>query len=321
MRELSKILKILTIILILFLHLSSVQAVGKELKLVVVKSKELVQYNNAYAGFVEVMNESGLHFQPKMYNLENNLRPVFEIIDEIIHDKPDLILTIGTRASQEIGFRISNLPIVFLMVLNPESQGLKKSAEYPFNNISGICLDIPVEVQFQVMKQLSSRLRKIAVLYNPKHDSVLINHARIMAEKLGANIIIGEIKTEDDIPGVLKNLRTKSDILWLAPNPHSVSYSSLKYILMYCISNMFPVIGLSKYHVKAGALYALSADYFDTGKQAGELALEIIRNGFMDHQVIITPRKSQLFINKRMAEIMGIKIPTPLLEQVKQIYE
>ena len=294
-------------------------AIAKDVKIVVVKSKDLLQYNKSFDGFREELRKAGVNFQAKMYSLDKSYQPIAEIVTEIIREKPDLILTIGTKASQEISQRISDLPILFSIVLDPEAQGLKHSTARPLKNLSGVCLDIPVEIQFKVLKQALFDLKRIAVLYHPSQDSVMIERAKETATKLGIELIGGEIKSEEDIPPTLKSIRSKSDVLWLITNPQTVSYSSLKYILMFCISNNFPIIGLSEFHVKAGALLALRADYYDTGRQVGKLALEILHKGLPDGQIIIAPRKTRLFVNKKMTEMMGIEIPATILKQAEQI--
>jgi len=40
-----------------------------------------------------------------------------------------------------------------------------------------------------------------------------------------------------------------------------------------------------------------------------------------ENQVILTPQKTKLFINKRTADMMGIAIPIMFLSQAEQVYE
>ncbi|UCE04575.1 MAG: ABC transporter substrate-binding protein [bacterium] len=323
MKELAKKIIISIVFLCLFQFTTShiLQATGKHIKIVVVRSKDQSQYNEAYDGFVEVLREVGISFQAKMYSLDKIIRPIEEIVDEIGYEKPDLILTIGTTAAREISQRISDLPIVFSMVLNPKAQGFIQNADHTVKNLSGVCLDIPLETQFQILKQSQLHLKRIAVLYHPTGDSVLIGQAERIAQKFGIKLVTGKINSENEILSILKNIGNKSDILWLIPNPYTMSYSSLKYILNFCFSSNFPIIGLSEFHVKAGALLALRADYCDNGRQTGDLVVEIIRRDSLADQVIISPRKIQLFVNKRTAAKMGIKLPTAILKQVERIYE
>lgn len=323
MEELSK--KIIVFIIVIGLyHLSissPLRATEKQVKIVVVKSKDLPQYNKSYHGFVEVLKESLVNFQIKVYNLDEKAHSLTEIVAEISHNKPDLILTIGTKASQEITHSITDIPIIFSMVLKPEAQGLKHSTTHPMRNCSGIALDIPLETQFKLYKQSISSLKKVAVLYHPIQDSIFIANAIQTAKKIGIELIARKIKSEEDIPTALRDILSRSDVLWLIPNPYVVNYSSLKYILMFCTSNKIPTIGLSEYHVKAGALLAVRADYHDVGKQSGDLALRVLRKGQVNDQVILRPRKTKLFMNKRTAEMLKVDIPKFIIEQADQIYE
>jgi len=294
---------------------------GKNVKIIVVKSKDVIQYSEAYEGFKNVLKKEGINFQTKLYSIDKSYKLIAEILKEIIHEKPDLILTIGTKASQEIGQQITELPVVFSMVMNPEAQGLKQNITNPEKNLSGVSLDIPIEIQFKFIRQSLSNLTRIGVLYHPIQDSVLVERARRIARKLGLELIAEKIKYEKDIPAILISIRDKSDLLWLIPNPYTMNYYSLKYTLKFCISNNFPIIGLSEFHVKKGAILALRADYHDLGRQTGFLALEVLRNGFLDDQIVVTPKKIKLFVNKKTAEKIGIEIPITILKQAEQVYE
>jgi len=128
-------------------------------------------------------------------------------------------------------------------------------------NPSGVCLDIPIETQLTLVKQVFSNLKAIGILYHPQQDSQLFRQCLDAAQKLNIKIVPGKIQKEEDIPSALKEMRSKSNALLLIPNQYVLNYSSLKYILMYGLSNNFPVIGLSEFHVKAGALLAIRADY------------------------------------------------------------
>ena len=77
---------------------------------------------------------------------------------------------------------------------------------------------------------------------------------------------------------------------------------------------------MSESHVKLGALLAVMAEYQDIGKQAANLALEIIQHDSQQKPVIMSPRKIELYINKRMANLLDIYIPTHIFSQADKVF-
>ncbi|MBN1350346.1 hypothetical protein JXJ21_13105 [candidate division KSB1 bacterium] len=297
------------------------QDAGQQAKLIVVKSKDLPEYEESYKGFMDTLNKGEFDVNPLVFSLDHLQYPNENIIDAIEHQQPDLVLTIGSAAAKLICGKVTRYPILFLMVLNPERQGILQNGGHPFPNVSGVCLDIPPEVETEYIKKSLGQIRKIAILQHPTDDSTYIESVKRAAMNTDFEVAAGKIKTNEDIPSVLKNLRNHNDILWLTANPSLSSFALLKYIFRFCISNNFPILGLSEYHVKAGALLAIRADYFDNGEQAGELALEILRTGPLERQIILSPRKTRLFINRRTADMLSIDIPPEVLKQADQIME
>ena len=311
----------IVVIIIIFSSYYYLFSYEKRKKIYIIKSNNFEQYNESYDGFIKGFEKSKIKFESKIYNLGNSKQSYIAILNEILHNKPDLIHTIGTKASQKISSDIKNIPIIFSMVLNPAKQGLINDMPQLKSNLSGIKLDIPIATQFHTLKQIFRYWKKIAVLYHSNNDLVYIKEVSKIAKKYSVTIIAKKINSEDKIPIALKNLQKESNVLWLIPDPLITNYNTLTYILMFCISNNFPVIGLSEYHLKAGCIMALRPDYYEIGKQASELALQIMDKNYIEKQKILNPRKTKLFINKRAADMMGIEIPNSILLNATQIFE
>lgn len=293
----------------------------QQLKIVIVKSDTLDEYNEAFSGFVAALDDAAIRFQTKVLTLKTDGQQDIDSLITIGSEKPDAIVTIGTMATQHVREKITKLPVFFTMAFNPEKNGIACSDSHSTSNLFGVRLDVPIATQLKLIKQVFSNLKAIGILYHPQQDSQVFRQCREEAHKLNIKIVPGEIQTEEHIPTALKEIRARSNVLLLISNQYVLNYSSLKYILMYGLSNNFPVIGLSEFHVKAGALLAVRADYRDAGRQIGQLIIDVFSNQLIDRQFIYSPQKTKLFINKRTADMMGIAIPVMFLSQAEQVYE
>ncbi|MBD3287349.1 hypothetical protein GF337_00960 [candidate division KSB1 bacterium] len=289
-------------------------------QIVVVKTKDLPQYHQSYIGFINTLHKSGITSFERVINLDKSSFSLEKLESEIYYYQPDLIHTIGTEATLEISRRISDIPIIFSMVLNPEAQGIIKNA-INISNLYGVALDPPIEDQLSTVHRYFPDIRKIAILWNPKYDSIFISKARKLAKEHSIRLNTEELESEQYIETVVGTLFPSNELLWILPNPYTMSYLSMKRVFKYCNFNDFPVFGISEYHVEDGALLGLRADYEDAGKQAGELAVKIIRNEKISNPHILQPRNFKVFINKTTAQKMGFSIPANFLNQAERIYE
>ncbi|MCI0494280.1 hypothetical protein L0Z72_04670, partial [candidate division KSB1 bacterium] len=206
-----KRISVSSVVIILFSILTGLafQANEKQQKIVIVKSDNLDQYNEAFNGFVAALEEAGIQFQTKIFTLKTDDQLIVDSLTTIGSQKPDAILTIGTTATREVSKKITTLPVFFTMVLNPEKNGIANSDTNAITNLSGVCLDIPIETQLKLVKQVFSNLKAIGILYHPLQDSQIFRQCMDEAQKLNIKIAPGEIQTEEDIPTALKNIRAK----------------------------------------------------------------------------------------------------------------
>jgi putative ABC transport system substrate-binding protein len=108
--------------------------------------------------------------------------------------------------------------------------------------------------------------------------------------------------------------------LWIIPDEFICQESVLKRLLQECLKNKIPVIGLSKYFVRSGTLFAATYDYEDIGVQAGEIASEIINGKSPKEISAVLSRKSNLFINLNVARLLGVKIPDGIINKAKGVF-
>jgi putative ABC transport system substrate-binding protein len=300
--------------LTLLLLLSGYSIAANKTIIAVIKSKDITPYNQAIKGFEEYLQEKGINPWLVPYDLEGDDKKAAQIIDEVKQKKPDLILTLGTAATEAAAARIKNIPIVFSVVLNPASN-LRHG-----ENITGAAMDIPPITQFEVLRSVVPATKRIGVLYTMETGQVMEN-ARNAAERLGMTFIAVSVGSEKEVPQKLKELSKGIDVFYMLADSTVFTPKSTEFILMYTLKHGIPFMGLSQRYVKAGALLALSWDYNDMGRQAGELAYKIIHGARPGELSITYPRKISLILNLRTAKNIGIKIPPSVVKKAEEVYE
>jgi putative ABC transport system substrate-binding protein len=99
-----------------------------------------------------------------------------------------------------------------------------------------------------------------------------------------------------------------------------INKNALEYIILFSIEKKIPVMGLSSRFVQKGALFSLFSDYYDLGCQAGELVEQILRGISPNKLPVAFPQKTKLALNLRTASLIGVKLPSDIVEKAGKIY-
>ena len=284
----------------------------------VMMSQRSSAHNLALESFREAMDRSQATIID-IYDLEGEMETGLRCAREIRESGSDMVLAIGTTAALAAKKELKDIPIVFCMVLNPVSSGLMGKRMYPGGNITGASLDIPLEVQYKYMKLLVTDLRTIGVIYCPEETGILMKADIEVAKRMNISLIAKPIHSEREVPDALKAILGKIDLLWSVADSTVFGPKSTRHILLRTLRTGTPFMGLSHSFVKAGALFALSCDYADIGKQSAETAIRILNGESPGDIPVIVPRKVLLSINLRIAEHIGLRIPEHVIKSANVV--
>lgn len=258
------------------------------------------QYRTALEGFREYLNDNNIRYEIELsetvYENDNGK----SLAVEIGEFAPDLIFTVGTRALHYINSEFKDIPIVCTMALNGNS--LEK-------NVAGVTFLVPVSTQFSILKQIVPGLNNIGVIYSEDENSNLISDAERAARRHGLNLVKGVVKNEREVPGVLRNLVRVSDAIWMIIDSATSTRKSHESIILEGYRNNIPVVALAESIVRAGASFAISADFRLTGFQSGEIALRILRGVSPNRIGLVAPDSIIVYVNGKVTDDIGISQP------------
>jgi putative ABC transport system substrate-binding protein len=300
------------------LHSSFSCAQQPPLTIAIIQPHDVTAYQEAVDGFLKQLRRSlKQEINPIIYESPQGLYTSVQQANKTMMTASQiaLILTVGTEATAEIAQTMTKIPIVFTMVLDPEN--ILNQRE----DIVGASLNIPPEFQLNMIKEVLPDAHHIGVLYDPnKHPNFIAEHTPVM-EKFNLTFNPFPVSSPKDIPKALEQVRQKADVLWGIVDNTVYTSKTTEFIIRYTIKEKIPFIGLSASYVKAGALCALVFDNKDIGRQAAELAGRLLSGTSVSELQTSVPEKIGLAINRRTAEIIGVKIPQNMLEKAVIVYE
>jgi putative tryptophan/tyrosine transport system substrate-binding protein len=224
-----------------------------------------------------------------------------DIIRLVREERPRLILAIGADALKSVK-RIREIPIIHLMVLNPEK--ITGDAR----NVFGIDMNIPPEKYLSMMERLNLPKLKVGIFYDPAKTGNLVKKIRQSAVSMGIEIIAREIHNPKEVPEMLIKMRGSCNIFWMLPDSTVVTPQTVEYLLLFTQENRIPIITFAGKYVDYGALASLDIDGFDLGKQAGEMANRVLDGTGISQMRDAGARKAVKKLNRKVASKLGINL-------------
>ncbi len=274
---------------------------------VILKSSQAKPYTAASKGFREIMTKK--HKDVRVY--EYTLRE--DIFTEINDKAPSVILTVGTDATRlAYAQKMEGAPLIYSMVLNPEE------VSFVTRGIPGVSLDISADKVLDTIEKIAPGVRRIGIIHKFDEGEKFIKSSLKEAGKRKIELISIPINSQNALEDALRELSTRADALWMIPGS-LYTPNAVREVLLYALREGIPVIGLSPRYVKAGALFSLSCDYEDIGRQTGKAVAEMLSGRELEKPPI-PPRKVILSVNLIVAKRLKLNIPPEIINSAKNTY-
>ncbi len=302
---------------------------GEEvLKIGVLQFAQHPSLDNCREGFIEGLKEEGFeegkNLEIDYQNAEADMGIAAQIANSFVSNKSDMIAAIATPAAMSSynAARKTDIPVVYTAICDPIGAELADENKNPLGNITGTSDILPVEEQLQLIRKLLPEAKNIGILHTSSEansDSMLKIYKKL-AGKYGFNIVDEAINTTSDVALATDNLLSKVDVMTNLLDNTVVN--SLPSILNKANEKKIPVFASEIEQVKMGCLASEGIEYISLGKQTGKMAAKILKGerkaSEMPYETIL---EANLYINTKVADNLGIKIPKDLLDRAAENFE
>ncbi len=229
--------------------------------ILVVQSLPIKPYNEALRGFSSVCGGA-------TRKLASSELSAADIAGKVREGKPDLILAIGLDALLKVK-DIRDVPIVYLMVLNPQSLVPNSG------NITGVSMNVAPEKQLSILRQALPNVRKIGLPFDPDKSGAFVAKAKSAAASLDIELLSKKVQSSRDAAAALDGMKG-IDSFWMLPDTTVVNPGTVDLLLLSAIEKGIPVLTFSEKYAEKGALLSLEVDAAEAGRQAGKMANRIL---------------------------------------------
>ena len=270
--------------------------------------------DSAREGFKDAIKESGLNVTFDEKNANGEVATANMIANNFVTEKVDLIYAIATSTAQSAAQATNKLPVVFSAITDPEAAGLIKE------NVTGISDRVNIKQQLELLLKLDSKIKKVGVIYNSseQNSKVQVDDLKKAASELGITIVEKSVTQVSEIPQASEALVRESDALYL-PTDNLVA-SVVNLITEKATAAKKVAFGAEAAHVKGGALITQGIDYYEMGKEAGKIAVEILKNGKKPSEIKFKKMDlNDIVINNKTLAAIGINLPEDIKSKAKTI--
>jgi ABC-type uncharacterized transport system substrate-binding protein len=302
-----------------------VQPLAKKWRLSLIQYANVVDVEEAEAGFLAGLKEAGLEegrdYEVTIRNAQGDMVTVNALIDAAMVDGVDMLVTFSTPTLQAAIQRARNLPIVFTYVANAVIAGAGTSDTEHLPNVTGVYMEAAYDEMIALIRESVPTARVLGTLFIPSEINTVFHRDRLAeaAQRAGMELISIAANTPSDVPDAALAL-TSRGIDVVSQISGNLTASAFPSIAQAGRRARLPVFAFQTSQLEAGALAILARDYYDGGRESALMAARIMRGEKPADMPFQSLSSVRLVINPAAAREVGFTYPALVLKRA-EVYE
>lgn len=282
----------------------------KTYKVGILQYVEHPSLNEATKGFKAALKESGLKVEYDEQNAQGDPANNTTAANNLVGAGNDLIFANATPSAQAVQTATADIPVLFTSVTDAVGAELIQSMEKPGANVTGT-VDTHPEAIPNTVKFIANELKakKLGMVYNAgeQNSRAQVDIVKKEAKKYGVEVVEASANTSADVKQATESLVSKVDAYYIITDNTVVS--ALDSVLDVATDKKLPVMVGELDSVKRGGFGAYGFSYYDIGYEAGQMAVQILKDGKKPADIPAAyPSNLKFEVNKETADKLGIKI-------------
>jgi len=287
---------------------------------------QIVQHpalDSARQGFLDALADKGYKQNENLVvdyqNAQGEQANLQTISQKFVQDKPQLVLAIATPSAVAMANATTEIPILITAVTDPVSAKLVKSNEKPDTNVTGTSDMNPVADQLKLIKEIIPTAQKIGIIYNSSevNSQVQADIADQAAPGLGVEMVKVTVTASNEVMQAAQSMVGRVDAIYV-PTDNMV-VSALASVVKVGEDNDIPVFGAESNTVENGAVATVGIDYYQLGRMTGDMAVRVLKGEKPQDMAIQQQQGSDLILNLKAAQNMGVTVPEAVIAKAKTV--
>jgi putative ABC transport system substrate-binding protein len=246
------------------------------------------------------------------------------VANEVAALNPNVILT-GTAPVLAAASRQSKtIPIVFMQVTDPVSDGFVQSLARPGGNITGFTIfDHSFAGKWlEILKEVVPSISRVAVVQNPDHPAWdgYVRAIRGVAARMSVEVVPTPATNRAELEAALLDFgQLPNGGLILLPSPVVTANRDL--IAGLALRLRLPSIYVVRLYPVSGGLMSYGIDTFAQTRQAASYVDRILKGAKPAELPVQAASNFEMVVNLRTANALGITVPATMLGRADEVIE
>src|SRR5215470_7122949 len=219
----------------------------------------------------------------EQFNAHGDITVGNSIAAEMVQARYDLLLTMSTLSLQAVANanRGGKTVQVFGLVADPAVAGVGISWDDPLKhpaNLVGYGSFLPVPDAFTIAREMFPGLQRIGVAWNPAeaNSRAFVEKAREACQQMGIELLEANVENSNSVLEAEQSLVARdAEALWISGDV-TVSVAADSVVAVGQRARI-PVFSITPGKPDRGTLFDYGADFYQVGRQTGDLGAQILR--------------------------------------------
>ncbi len=245
---------------------------------------------------------------------------------ELVGSNPEVMVCETTPTLRAVADQTSTIPIVFISVTDPMSDGFVADLARPGGNITGFTNFEPTMggKWIELLKKVAPASRRIGIIFNPDTapggGKFVLKSVAETAPALGVELLPFPVRSNDEIERAVTGLGREPggglivmlDVFTAVHRPAIIAQAA---------SNRLPTVFPWRFGATDGGLVSYGVDVADLHRRAADYVDRILKGTLPKDLPVQQPTKFELVINLKTAKALGIEVSPMLLATADEIIE
>lgn len=257
------------------------------------------------------------------FNAQNDMATATSMAKELTSGRYEYVFSISTNCLQAVANanREGRAKHIFGVVADPVAAKVGIDANDPSRHppqITGIGTLMPVSEVMELARVLNPRVRRFGIPWNPSqaNSERYVKAAREAAAAMGVELVEGAVDTTAAVGEVTASIVSRGADCILVIGDVTVGLG-IDAVIAAARSGRVPVLSVLPDAVPRGALIGVGADFYQVGRQMGDMATRVLRGESPARIPIQYSLPKQYAVNLKAME--GLKdrwqVPADLVEK------
>ena len=257
------------------------------------------------------------------FNAENDVATSSAMAKEITSGKYQFAISISTNCLQAVANanREGKARHLFGIVADPVAAKVGINSKDPLDkpkHMTGIGSLMPIDEIMEVARQMNPRVQRFGIPWNPSqaNSERYMQLAREAAKKMNVEVLEGSVDNSAAVGEVTAALIARGADVIVVIGDVTVGLA-IDAVVAQSRKGKIPVVGAMPDYVRRGCLFAAGADFYQVGRQMGEVAVRMFQGEDTAMLPIIYSLPKQYAVNLTALNGLrdGWRVPPDLLKK------